>query len=412
MLNLYEQIIDESNVTEAYFDVVVRFEQASKTIRYHGVDGISLVDYDLHSLDLIHQVISDLKSFVSVTPALEVHIPKKNKPGTRPVYLHTVRERVRSQAVYRVVEPYFDRYFSKYLFSYRTSHPHHRAIKSVVHRYHQDRPNDYVLVGDISSYSDVLNPTILKRKIWEMGFDEKTNELLFLYVDMPFFRKGRYMTHDDGIITGLPVTVLFNNLYLNDFDKEFGEQSGMYRRVGDDFLAFGTQEELARMQKQMQERLREVAIADEFQKISIHARNEIFGFLGFQFNNGTISVLAKSILNIQKRMRYLLRYRHFSKQEERINKLEKILFDGGGSIRRYFIELIRHYNHVNDQQQIAWLSEYFFVRLTMYFFGKYSPRNWRKTKELLHGIEVPSLLRYYTTFQTGKLRGDNFKNIR
>ncbi len=411
MDNLYEKIISEKNIQEAYLDVVARFERDSKTSTYQGVDGQSLFDYDVIISELISEIKNDLVSKKQITPALEVHIPKRTKEGTRTIYLHTVHERIRAQAVYRIVEPYFDRYFSKYLFSYRKSHPHYRAIKSVVKRYHQKRENEYVLIGDISSYSDIINPEILKEKIRQLGFDDATNELLFLYVDMPFFRKGRYQTTEAGIITGLPVTVLFNNLYLDEFDKVFGEQSDLYRRVGDDFIAFGTRTELAALQSRMQDFLRGILIKDEFQKIEIVERTELFGFLGFEFFQGTISILPISVKKIQKKLRLLLRHRELLSEQEKLKRFSEILFNGPASVRFYFIELIRHYNHVNNHEQIAWLSRYFFVRVTIFFFGKYSYRNWRKTRFLIKGLPIPSLLRYYQVFQSGKLRGEKFNTI-
>lgn len=411
MDNLYEKIISEKNIQEAYLDVVVRFENESKTNNYQGIDGKSLVDYDISISELVSEIKNDFISRKQITPAIEVHIPKRTKEGTRTIYLHTVHERIRAQAVYRVVEPYFDRYFSKYLFSYRKSHPHYRAIKSVVKRYHQKREYDHLLIGDISSYSDIINPEILKGKIKQLGFDDATNELLFLYVDMPFFRKGRYQTTEIGIITGLPVTVLFNNLYLDEFDKVFGEQSDLYRRVGDDFIAFGTRAELVGLQSRMQEFLRGVLIKDEFQKIEIVERTEHFGFLGFEFFQETISILPISVKRIQKKLRLLLRYREFSSENDRLKKFSEILLEGPSSVRFYFIELVKHYNHVNNHEQIAWLSRYFFVRVTIFFFNKYNYRNWRKTKEIIKNLSVPSLLRYHQVFQSGKLRGEKFNTI-
>lgn len=403
-MNVYETIISLSNIEAAYFEVVAKFEEMSRSHRYRGIDGMTLSDYDFTSLSLFQDIHDELTEGRPIDPSLEAHIPKRNKPGTRPVYVHTIKERVKSQAVYRVVEPVFNAYFSEYLFSYRTTHPHYKALKSVVKRYRNNQEG-YLLLGDISSYSDIINPNILKEKIVDVGFDERTNQLLFLYVDMLYLSKGKIRSSEEGIITGLPVTVMFNNLYLDSFDKQFGNELSLYRRVGDDFIAFDTEEILTDTLQEMSEMLVDHLIDIDHQKMKIQKVSDPFTFLGYLFEKGTISIPPQSQKNIEKRIRYDLRFRFFRSQKDRIKKLHQILYTGT-SLHHYFVQIIRQYNHVDNMGQIQSLSDYFYKRLVIYFFGSYSERNHRRTKEFTKNMNLPSFIQYYISFHKGE--GDEF----
>lgn len=408
-MNTYHQIIDLENITQAYFEVVQKLEETNRAYRYSGVDGCSLGDYDFTSGATIKEIQVELIEEQVITPALEMHIPKRNKPGTRPVYIHTIKERIKAQAVYRVVVPIFDEYFSAYLFSYRTSHPHYKAIRTVVRKYNRDI-SGHMIIGDISSYSDIINPEILKQQINQIGFDIKTNNLLYLYVDSMLFQKGEIQSSPEGIITGLPITVMFNNLYLDAFDKIIGKESKLYRRVGDDFIAFDTRENLELIRRKMVDLLVGIKILPQSQKIHIQKISEPFSFLGYLFDNGKISILPQSVKNIQIRIRKQLKFYPFNRLPDKIHKLRKILYTGN-SLKHYFIQIIRQYNHVNDTEQIEFLSNYFYKRLVIYLYGIYTPRTHRKTKKVLQKINLPSLMKYYLAFQTGKKSGKELKNM-
>ncbi|MCB0464043.1 MAG: hypothetical protein KDC81_15195 [Flavobacteriaceae bacterium] len=411
-MNTYEHIIELDNIREAYLEVVQKLEESNRTYRYRAIDGYTLSDYDFISEQLIQDIQTEIIQEKKITPALEMHIPKRNKPGTRPVYIHTIKERVKAQAIYRVIAPIFDDYFSPYLFSYRTSHPHYKAIRTIVRKYKRD-PSGYMIIGDISSYSDIINPDILKQQIKKIGFEQKVNSLLDLYVDAQLIEKGIISSSPHGIITGLPITVMFNNLYLDYFDKQIGGQVALYRRVGDDFIAFDTYENLQSIHKKMVALLVNVKIQPEYQKISLQKTSEPFTFLGYLFCNGVISIPHQSIKNIQIHIRKSLAFYQFNTQQEKVTLFKKKLFQGT-SLKHYFIQIIRQYNHVNDVEQIKFLSQYFYKRVVIYFFGSYSSRNHRKTKKLLKDkkINTPSLMKYYIAFHTGAYKGKYLKYIK
>lgn len=400
-MSIFNQIVTIENIRAAYFEVIEKFEEKNKSYSYSGYDEMALSDYDFTSEEMFLQIQDELNNFKPINPSLELLIPKKNKEGTRPVYIHTIIERIKSQAVFRIVYPIFDEYFSHYLFSYRPSHPYHRALKTIVRRYHCLESHENILIGDIGTYSDVINPHILKEQIKNLNFDNATIRLLELYIDMPMLQQGEIRHSESGILTGLPITVMFNNLYLDAFDKDIAHKLSMYRRVGDDFIAFDTEDNLKEITFIMQGHLDTLKIPRDCQKIQIIKKTDAFGFLGYQFSDGVISLLAKSERNIKIYLRSRLRYSPYSSLEKRKRKFYKI-FHEQEALKYYFIQIVRQYNHCNDRSQIQHLSDYFFVRLSIYFYGSYNQRNKRKTKKIIQDMNTTSLMRYYIDFHSGK----------
>lgn len=401
-MNLFDKILKVENIKEAYFEVVEKFEEQLKTRSYRGYDAMNLSDYDLSSHQLVKDIHDDLKNNIPIAPAIKREIPKKNKSGTREVYIHLIKERVRAQAITRIVEPVFNQYFSPYLFSYRKTHTHECALKTVVRRYLRDE-SSAVLVGDISRYSDIINPRILKKQLQDIGFDKQTYTLLCSYIDMGYWDGIYEKKSHEGIITGLPITVFFNNLYLDAMDKKIGPQVSLYRRVGDDFIAIDTVDSLESAYQDIQHELKKCCIDSKDQKIKIQKMSEPFEFLGLNFNQGIISIRRGAVRNIKIHVKHSLRYHHSWSIGMKKKNLITICYRGD-SLHHYFKQLVRQYSHVNDIKQIQSLSDYFYVRLTLYFFGKYSSRNRRKTQEIISSMNLPSLFYYYKWFQSGNLK--------
>jgi retron-type reverse transcriptase len=398
--DLYDEIISVENISKAYFNIIQKFYEESKPKRYFGFDGKNLKSYSENSDVLIQEIRQEMIDLKPISPALIVKIPKKNKSGLREISIHNVKERIKNQAIYQIIEPVVDKILSTYLFSYRYSHPHYLAIKSVAKRYRKNYKNESVLVGDIKDYSDNMNHDFLISEIKKINFDKKTEELIFLFIEKRFLIKG--ITHEEeiGIITSLPTTVMCCNLYLNEMDKKIGQSAKLYRRVGDDFIIFDSAEKIEKHRENLEQELINAKLLKQEQKIKIQPASEPFSFLGYKFENGKISILEQTVKTIKKRYRYRLKF-YPTKTLSKKKKLEKILYKED-AILYDFLNTINAYNQINDSDQIKELSEYFFIRLVIYFFGKYNQKNKRLTLELTRDMKIPSLWKCYNYFHTGK----------
>jgi retron-type reverse transcriptase len=406
--DLYTEIICLSNISNAYNNVMKKFYEESKVIRYYGFDGKNIKSYIENSFDFIKEIQQELLDLKPIPPALIIKIPKKKKTGFREVAIHNVKERVKNQAIYQVIEPIVDKVLSKYLFSYRYSHPHYKAIKSVAKRYRKNFKEDYVLVGDITNYTDNMDRDFLKTQIENLGFDKKVNELLFLFVEKTIIRKGEIFDYDLGVVTALPTTVLFYNLYLNNMDNIMGSSSKLYRRVGDDFIIFDSLEKIEKHKQNIEQELINSKLEKQEHKIKIQKASEAFGFLGYKFENGVISILEPTIQSIKKRFRYRLRFYPVSMGLKKKRLLKKIYTEE--PLFHDFLNTINAYNQMNNVAQIKKLSDYFFTRLVIYFFGKYTEKNKRLTKQITKNIKIPSLYKQYLDFHTGKYTLEQMRN--
>jgi hypothetical protein len=398
---LYENIISIENIKKAYLATVSKFEAQLKTNSYSGFDGLVLSDYNHNSLDMVYQIRKELVDLREIDPAIKMLIPKNNKPGKRTIFIHSIKERVKARAIYQIIEPIIDKYLSDFLFSYRSSHPHYKAATSVAKRYRKNYKEDYILIGDISDYCDNIDKDILMKKIKNLSFDEKTNELIKLFINNSFIEGGDKKTLDKGLVHGQPLISIFYNIYVDDIDKAIGKKVSLYRRVGDDFILVDKNLEKINEQREfLINKLIEYNIPKDKQKIMVIKANQIFDFLGYTFNNGLISLSKRSEKKIKDRWKKRLKYypgnniRKTGKLKDKMSKTNPFPYE--------FIEIIKNYSQVNDLNQIKKLSDYFFRKLTVYYYGSYNNRNHRLTREITSKIKIPSIYKYFIDIHTGR----------
>lgn len=399
MIDLYKKIISKDNIVEAYKNIVQKFDKSGKSNKYSGYDGLNLNNYDYETNDILKKIQLELTELSNFEDAIKVSIPKKSKVGYRDVYLHNVKERIKAHAVYQIVEPFIDKILSPYLFSYRASHPHHLVIRGILRRLKKNK-EEFILTGDISRYSDNIDQGILIEKIKNLNFDNKTSSLIIKCIYIKYIDKGIISKMEKGIVTGLPITVLFNNLYLNDLDKKIGKKISFYRRVGDDFIAFGSYKELLEIKKDIEDSLEYLKINKTEQKLKIIRNSDDFVFLGYRFRDNQVCIPDFSLNKIKSRIRKKLKFYPVS-IKQKIKILKKILH-GKNSLFIEIIEILKQYNYVNDERQIKKLSNYFFIRLTIFFFNSYSSRNHRKTIDVTRNIKLPSIFNFYISVHRGE----------
>jgi RNA-directed DNA polymerase len=398
----YQEIISRENVRKAYLAVILKFEEQSKTTTYSGFDGIKIDNYNLSSDELIDLISRELIEKKEIDPAIKMLIPKNNKPGKRTIFIHSLKERIKAQAIYQVIEPVFDGYLSDFLFSYRGSHPHYKAAASVAKRYRKNYKDDYILVGDISNYCDNIDKDILRNKIKIFNFDEDTNKLIDLFIENPYIENGVKKHLDLGLVHGEPLISLFYNIYVDDIDKSIGKNISLYRRVGDDFILIDKSLEKINQQKEfLINKLTEYKIDSTKQKIKVlKASEEPFEFLGYKFENGIISIRDRSVKKIIQRWKKQLKFYPVD-VEKKITGLKKKIFENNPSMGHDLEQIVRLYSQTTDVDQIKKISEYFFKLITVYLLGSYSDRNHRQAKVMTKDLKFPTLYENYVKVHSG-----------
>jgi len=171
-------------------------------------------------------------------------------PKQREICAPFFRDRVVHWALYRVLEPLFDRKFIYDSYACRTGKGGHAAVDRL-QEYMRKRDVQYYLQCDVEMYFDSIDHDILVDVIARTVADQDVlwlvRQLLAVY------------SSDRGVGKGLPIgtlySQLFSNAYLNPFDH-FVKQSlrvPYYIRYMDDFVLLSdSTEELHRWREAMQ----------------------------------------------------------------------------------------------------------------------------------------------------------------
>lgn len=390
----FSTITHPDNIRKAYLELVSKFDKESKSGRYRGIDGTKMVNLDFVSEEVLSSIEQEMKSLKKIAPAYMANIPKKNGKK-RKIYVYPVKERIKAEAIYRVLLPFFDSYLSPFLFSYRSSHPSYFAAKSAVRRYKRHYGKNYVLVTDISDYADTIDHSILLEKLVALGLDKETLILLELFIKTDTYEEGRVVVRPRGVLTGTPLYALLSNFYMDDFDKWAGKQVAFYRRVGDDIIAMDKdQEKINRVNERLSETVDALKIKLNREKGKLIKDTEEFKFLGYSFKDGKVGFDASSknkAIAAWKKMIFSSRARSLASKKRHIKSFSK----GAQNINNQFKQLVEQKRLVDDHVQLKDFSERFFIMLTSYLKGSYTPKHRRLAEPLLRKMKISSLFTHY-----------------
>ena len=386
---MFNKIVSYDNIRSAYLDIVEKFSIDSKSFRYHGLDNISIQDRDLNSKELIDICQKELVENREIEPALIVSIPKKNNPEKfRDIFIYNIKDRIKAQAIYRVLLPEFEKVFSKRLFSYRPGKPPYFAAKNFCHRYRKNFSTDKALVLDLENYSDLIDKNVLYSQLENIFEDRKILDLLKLFIFNKIYKNGKIEAPDIGLVQGVPLIALFNNLYLTDLDHKYQKQCSFYIRIGDDIGIFDNN--IDKLNKLKLEIIKDLNIRNltiNNSKLFIGDAKENFSFLGYCFNSGIISLEKSYIKRIIAGWKSILKYKNYNLSKKKY-LLRRIMGHPEKNFNYQFQKIIKDKPQINNSEQIKKLSEDFFRILTDFIFGKYSPRNRRLLRKEIEYLKI------------------------
>ncbi len=396
---MFREIISKDNLEAAYLEIVQKFAKESKESRYYGIDHKKILDYEVDSTDLLSRIQDELIHTKVIEPAILLHIPKKNNPSkTREIFIYTLKERIKAQAIYRVVLPVFERSFSDRLFSYRPGKPPHTASYLFARRYRRRFTSDHCLVVDLHNYSSLIDREYLVEKLATLFSDRHTLEILKLFVFTRVYDGHTIQQLPHGIVQGVPLIALFANIYLSDLDFLYARQVEFYIRVGDDLaLVDSNLEKLKVIEKDIQARLHMRGLKLNFDKLFIGSSRDTFSFLGYRFSNGRISLEDSFITRIESEWKSLLLYKHESETKKK-RILKNIMRSKYKNFNTRFQEIVKNKSQVNDVTQIRVVSEHFFHILTEFYYGQYSPQHRRLLKNEIAEFGIVSFYQHYKNF--------------
>jgi Reverse transcriptase (RNA-dependent DNA polymerase) len=407
---MHAQITSLENIKEAYLDLYYSLTLKSKISKYKALNGKTMNDTLPFSEEIITEIQNDLLNKTKLQPARYTEIPKAGGE-VRGIYMLPIKERIKCQAVYRVLEPYFETIYSNNLYSFRSSKPSYYAMRSVRRLYLRNykKKDLYVLKLDIHKYSDYHNHKILFNILGNHGIDKSVRDLIQLFVRQPFLHDGKMQCLSTGTMQGTPLCAIFNNIYIGHIDKYIEENAHFYRRVGDDLIIIDKDKgKLEKMLEHIKKEVGKSKLIIKEEKTIFTKLDNPFNFLGYQFENGKISLPEGSLRKILNKWKKRLKYRKNLTFDKRIKKLRQF-FQNKEEVdpslkKENFLDIVRAYNLVTDTTQIKKLSSKFMDVLTNYFFDGLTHTKLSKTKKLMAEHKFPSLTRVHYWYNNGKLR--------
>lgn len=220
-----EAVVERENMMAAYKRVAGNKGAA-------GVDGMSVDELkpylDEHWVRIKGEL---LEGRYEPQAVAQVEIPKPNG-GMRKLGIPTVVDRLIQQAIHQVLEPVFDRDFSKSSYGFRRGRNAHQAVKQARENVKEGRR--WVVDIDLEKFFDRVNHDILMARVARKVNDKRVLRLIRRYLQAGIMTDGIVTARQEGTPQGSPLSPLLSNIMLDDLDKELERRGHKFCRYADD----------------------------------------------------------------------------------------------------------------------------------------------------------------------------------
>ena len=270
MNNLFEEIISDSNLRDAWLKVAAN--QGSE-----GIDKISIEQFKLNlttNISTLQNLL--LSNEYKPLPLLKFEHKKKNGEK-RIIGIPSVRDRLVQQAIINIIEPIYEPIFLDCSYAYRKGKSAHKAINRIEKML--KRGKIYIVSADIKSFFDKVDHKILLNLIQEKIKNERVLNLLKIILKEEAIRDGK------GLAQGAVTSPLLSNVYLNELDEEMIKNNLSFVRYADDFVVlFSKQAEAEKRFNEIKSYLKNnLKLELNISKTSIGNLDKGFVFLGYKF---------------------------------------------------------------------------------------------------------------------------------
>jgi len=229
--SLIDRVIDDNNLYLAYKRV--KSKKGSP-----GVDGITVYQLYGHMQKYYKPLKRKLKDgSYQPQPVKRLEIPKND--GTkdkRKLGIPTVLDRVVQQAIYQVIIPLIDPYFSDHSYGFRPKRNAQQAIKKSASYYEQGYR--IAVDCDLKSYFDTIHHQKLMEYLKVFIKDEVVLKLIWKFLKSGILEGDTFTVSEFGAPQGGNLSPLLSNVYLNQLDKELEKRGHKFVRYADDFCIY------------------------------------------------------------------------------------------------------------------------------------------------------------------------------
>ena len=163
---LYELIINEDNIMQAYKRIKINTGSNTK-----GINGHTIKYLERLSKDNLIGIVRERLSNYTPNPVRMVFISKSNGKQ-RPLGITNIEDRLIQQCILQILEPICEGKFHKDSFGFRPNRNTHYAIARCQHLINHSS-NHFVVDVDIEGFFYNINHGKLMKQIWNIGIRDK-----------------------------------------------------------------------------------------------------------------------------------------------------------------------------------------------------------------------------------------------
>lgn len=320
MSSLITQLSTEKNLRQAWDNIAKRpYSQ--------GFDDISITQFRANVGNYLEEARSLLKNGNYTFYPLKLYLKEKDGGGYRPIKIPTVRDRVMQRAIANLITPYLNSTFNldnNVSFAYVKNKNIEAAANRILEL--REQGYKYLLKADIIKFFDKVDREILLHKIESALPDKTLMPLIRLALENDIANTEYYERKMGegyvpntlvGIAQGSPLSPLFANVFLADFDATMISKGYKLVRYADDFAVMTlTKDDAKTAYSVAQAELKKIKLDlyplkddipqelwKENPKYSEARSCQHLEFLGLRFESGKVYPSASAYKNAMKSVR-------------------------------------------------------------------------------------------------------------
>ena len=366
-VNLLDKILSKDNLNEAYLKVK-RNKGAA------GVDGMEVGEMLGWLKENKERFLASLKNGkYKPKPVRRVEIPKPNG-RKRKLGIPTVTDRLMQQAIAQVLQPIFEKTFSKNSYGFRPGRNAHQAIKQAKAYYEEGYTK--IVDLDLAQYFDTVNHDILINMLREEVKDERVIELIRKYLKSGVMEGGIISRSEAGTPQGGNLSPLLSNIYLTKFDKLLESRGHKFVRYADDCNIYVKTERAAKRVMASSVRYLEGKL-----KLKVNHKKSKVGspmrekFLGFSLHKTPGKMGIRPHGKVLKRFKQKVKEITSRSRGRSINTVVQ-------ELRRYTTGWLGYYAIADMRNKMQEMNQWIRRRLRMYLW-----KQWKKTSARFENLK-------------------------